>query len=292
MKTIKIMEYQEEYLEEIKALISKDINYMPEIGNSKHSLLLIENKNIIGVVSIWVNTIHPYREYTSIYIDKDERCNGFAKMLFYELENRYQLKKFQTALDSNNSSAVIFARKCGFQLTRKSYCYDVTEKALKTLNHTISGEIVSFEKISGNQLKLAIAIQYEDYKLNHQVVNPLSKDISLQRWNKYVLEDLVMESSYVFIKNDDICAYLLCYGADEESIEVGYAGNRCSNIRDFEGFLYESMVLLFKSYNQIELEIDDCDKSANILRQLFSYKSDVSWDTYIKDNMSSYDGVK
>lgn len=288
MKAIRMIEYKEEYLEEIKALLSKDINYMPEVANSKHSLLLRENKDIIGIGSIWGNTVHPYREYISIYIDPDKRANGFGKILFHELESRYQLERLQTAFDSNNSSSLAFARKCGFQLARKSYCYNVTREMLKPLNYTMSGEIISCGDLSENQLNSLIATQYEDYKLNHQGVNPLSEDISPEGWGKYILDDLVIEDSYILIKDNDIYAYLLSYGIDEKSIAVGYTGNRCNNIKEYEGFLYETVKLLFKSYKRIELEIDDCDKSANILGQLFAYKPDISWDAYIKDNIGSW----
>ena len=125
-------------------------------------------------------------------------------------------------------------------------------------------------------------MQYEDYKLNHQDINPLSEDIALEEWKKYISDSLAKEHSYLLIKNNNISAYLLCYEIDGKSIEVGYTGSRCSNIKDYKAFLYQAMMQLFNSYSQIELEIDDCDKSANILGQLFSYKPNVSWDTYIR----------
>lgn len=36
-------------------------------------------------------------------------------------------------------------------------------------------------------------------------------------------------------------------------------------------------------YRLLTFEIDDCDKNANILGELFMYKPNYSWNTYIKD---------
>lgn len=284
MNTIKIEEYRESYLNKVNAILLKDINYIPEIRSSKHSLILLENETIIGIGSIWNNSIHPYREYISIYIVPEQRNKGLGKLLFHELESRYQLIKLQTALDSNNNNAVTFAQKCGFELGRKSYCYDVNKEILKPLEYNFSGKIIKMCNLTNMQLKNVINLQYEDYKLNHQKINPLNENMKTDDWKRIVIEDLAIEDSYVLIKNNDITAYLLCYKLDETWIEVGYTGNRCNNIKDYQVFLYEVMIQLFAYYNQIELEIDSCDKSANILGGLFSYNPNISWDTYIKDS--------
>lgn len=206
-------------------------------------------------------------------------------MLFDELNIRYQYKNLQTFLDSNNINGIKFALKCGFKLVRQSYEYIVNKDMLKSFNHNIQGEISSLKKLTEEQLMDAINMQYEDYKTNHQNINSLFASINIYDWKKTIYEEMANENSYVLIKDNDIIAYIFCYKTDETSIEVGYTGNRCKNIEEYKIFLYEIMVQLFKSYNQIGLEIDDCDTRANILRNLFTYKEDLSWDTYIKDNI-------
>lgn len=282
MIDIKIEEYRESYLDQINDLILKDTNYIPRINNSQHILLLCENQTIIGIGSIWNNSIHPYRDYISVYIDPDKRNIGLGKLLFNELNIRYQLKGLQTALDSNNINAVIFALKNGFKLGRKSYCYDVNKDALKPLEYNMPVGIIKFSNLTKTQIEDAITLQYEDYKMNHQKINPLIENIKIYDWKKIIYEELVKEDSYVFIKSNNIVAYLFCYKIDETSIAVGYTGNRCNNIKEYEGFLYEVMIFLFKLYKRIELEIDDVDTSANILGGLFTYNPNISWDTYIR----------
>jgi len=106
----------------------------------------------------------------------------------------------------------------------------------------------------------------------------------LDNWEKIILDDLIFENSYALIKNERIAAYLLSYKKDKTSIEIGHIGSRCTDINEYKAFLYDVILKLFNSYQEIELEIDDCDNSAMLLMKLFTFKPDKSWDTYIKDN--------
>lgn len=282
MNNIKIIECNELYSGKVNNLL-KDRNYIPKIENSKHVLLLLENETPIGIGSIWNSYIHPYRGYISIYIDPNKRNNGLGTMLFNELNIRYKPKNLQTAFDSNNINAVKFALKYGFKLVRRTYCYNVNNDMLKTFKYHISGEIVELNNLTKSQVEDAVNLQYEDYKINHEKINPLNKNINLNDWKKIIFDGLIRENSYVLIKNNNIAAYLFNYKIDATSIEIGYTGNRCNNIKEYKSFLYEVVLKLFESYKEIELEIDDCNTDAMLLMELFTFKPDKSWDTYIKD---------
>lgn len=197
-------------------------------------------------------------KYKESYLDK--RNAGLGTLLFERLQSEYKLEKLQTAFDSTNIAATNFTLKCGFQLIRKSYCYDVNKEMLKDMNNKISGEFIILNDLSKDKLNDAIILQYEDYKLNHKKINPLNKDMKIEEWKNIIFDDLVKEDSFLLIKDNDIHAYLLSYESDDTSIMVGYTGNRCSNIKDYKAFLYEVII------------------------QLFSYKPNISWDTYVKDN--------
>lgn len=204
-------------------------------------------------------------------------------LLFNEMNIRYQLKRLQTFMDSDNCQATTFALKCGFKLVRKSYEYTVKKEMLIPSKCNIEKEIMTLNDLTEVQFKYLINLQYEDYIINHQKINPLSEDITIENWEKIICEELAKENSYVLIENNSIIAYLLCYKVNNFSIAIGYTGGRCNNIKKYKNFLYKVMTSLFRSYKQVELEIDDCDAGANILSELFSYKPDISWDTYIKD---------
>ncbi len=282
MVSINIKEYKDLYANEINSLLQKDVNYIPKISSTKHSLLLFENQTIIGIGSIWDNSIHPYRDYISIYIDPDKRNNGFGRLLFNEMKDMHRLERFQTAFDSNNIDAINFADSCGFHLGRKCYCYSVNEGLLIPFDYNISNPIVGLCNLSEKQIEDVVVLQYEDYKINHQHINPLSEDISMEEWKMVAFRDLVKMDSYVMLDgSNNVCAYLLSYEIDEETIEIGHTGSRCNNIKDYKAFLYNVVKQLFDSYKEIELEIDDCDMGANILGELFTYKPDISWDAYI-----------
>lgn len=284
MNSIKIGEYKKCYLDEVNSILKKDINYISRISSGGRNLLLFEDRTIIGIGSIWDNVIHPYREYISIYIVPDKRNNGLGKLLFHELESRYKLKKMQTAFDSSNINANSFALKCGFQLIRKSHCYNVNKVELKPFNGSIKVETMKLYNLSEAHFEDTIAFQYEDYKFNHKRVNPLSENIKIEEWKKIISCDLVKKDSYVFVKDNYIHAYLLCYETDKSSIEIGYTGSRFCSIEVYKTFLYKVIRELFLSYNKIELEVDDSDPGASILAQLFCYRPNQSWDAYIKDN--------
>lgn len=286
MGSIKIEEYRDSSLYEINDLLLRGINYIPKIEDAQNILLLVENEKVIGIGSIWNNNVHPYRKYISIFIDPDKRNLGFGMLLFNKLNIRYQLKKLQTFLDSDNINAVAFALKCGFQLARQSYEYVVNKDMLKPTKYNIPEEIIRLDNLTVVQLEDVINLQYEDYKTYHKKINPLAENINIYDWKKIIFEELVNENSYILIENNNIIAYLFCYKINVSSIALGYTGNRCKNIMKYKSFLYEVMIKLFKSYKQIEIEIDDCDISANILGELFTYKPNLSWDTYIRDNIS------
>lgn len=283
MKNIKIKEYNDIYLKEVTELLSRNKNYLHKIENSQNILLLLKNNKLIGMGSTWLNVVHPYREYISIYIDPIERNKRLGLFLFKELKERYQLKNLQTFINSDDRNAVRFAFKCGFDLARQSYSYEVAKDQLEGVQSEVLRVVSSFDSLTTNQFDEAINLQYEDYKSNHRLINPLSKAITIEKWEKMIGNDLSQEDSYVLIENDQILSYLFCYKVNETTIGVSYTGNRLNTIKEYQDFLYHVVVQLFKKYKRIELEIDDCDESANLLADLFTYKTNLSWDTYIKN---------
>lgn len=194
----------------------------------------------------------------------------------------YQLKELQTFLSSDNLPGIAFAEKCGFTLARKSYTYEMTEENLKPSLSSETSKIIQLKDLTPAQLEEVIHLQYEDYQRNHHAINPLSADITFDEWRSLIMTDLAQEASYVLVAGRKVVAYLIAYEADATTIEVGYTGNKLQAIKDYEVFLSNVMIELFQKYKVIELEIDDCDSSANVLNDLFTYQPTVSWDTYVK----------
>lgn len=283
MENIEIKEYNDMYLKEVTELLSRDENYLPKIENSQNILLLFINNKLSGIGSTWLNSVHPYRNYISIYIDPLERNKELGFFLFKELKERYQLKNLQTFINSDDRNAVRFAFKCGFDLARQSYSYEVNKKQLKSVQSEVLKTVSSLGHLTTNQINEAINLHFQDYKRNHQLINPLNKAITIEKWRKIIGNDLSLEDSYVFIENNQIIAYLFCYKVNETMIGVSYTGNRLNTTDEYQDFLHHVVVQLFEKYKKIELEIDDCDESANLLADLFTYKTNLSWDTYTKN---------
>lgn len=282
MRNIKTEAYQDVYFKEVTELLSENENGLPKIEDSKN-MLLFKNDTIIGVGSIWLNTVHPHREYISIYIDPSERNKGLGFFLFEELTEHYPFNNLQTFIDSNDKKANNFAVKCGFSLAGQSFVYEVTKVQLKGRQSEIIRRSSSLNSLTEKQFKEVINLQLEDYKSNHQSINALSKKITVKQWEELMSKDLLKEDSYVLIENDHVLSYLFCYKANKTTIEVGYTGTRVDTIKEYQDFLYHVVIQLFEKYKVIELEIDDADKNANVLADLFTYKTNISWDTYVKD---------
>lgn len=82
MTRIEFAEYTEMYSEKTGRILSYQDNYIPRLRDAKHSLLILEDKTVIGIGSLWDNYIHPHRDHISIFIIPDKRRKGLGTLLF------------------------------------------------------------------------------------------------------------------------------------------------------------------------------------------------------------------
>ena len=67
------------------------------------TFLAIENDKLIGLGSLWKNSIRPYREYIGIYIDPEYRKKGIGKELFNQVWVRIGAEMLYTQFNGSEN---------------------------------------------------------------------------------------------------------------------------------------------------------------------------------------------
>lgn len=77
-----LIPYESTFDQEINDLL-QHTSYSLILGEKALTILLaVEEDNIVGIGSLWNNSVHPYRDYIGIYIRPDYRKKGTGKELF------------------------------------------------------------------------------------------------------------------------------------------------------------------------------------------------------------------
>lgn len=275
-----IKSYEEKYEKQVYSLLN---GYpMDWAGQALGTVLAVHSEEVIGIGSISISELHPYREYINVYVQPEKRRNGTGTSIFSELFSLSQTKRFQAATSAKNTAAVSFLEECGFHLARKSYTPQLKKNASLLLSDR-KINTKSFDELSLHQSDELLKLQLENYREFHQEINPLSDKISFNRWKEMISIDLDREHSKVFVKEGTVEAYILCYESENiNSIEIGYIGGKdTSKLEEYLAFYRQTLNQLFTEFKHDEIEADDVDPFAFALLNEFEYDKSESWDTYI-----------
>ena len=219
-----IKSYEEKHEKQVYSLLN---GYpMNWAGQALETVLAVDGEEVIGIGSISISELHPYREYINVYVQPEKRGNGTGTSIFRELFSLSQTKRFQAATSSKNTAAVSFLEECGFHLARKSYTPQLKKNGSLLLSDR-KINIKSFDELSLYQSDELLKLQLGNYREFHREINSLSDKISYNRWKEMISIDLDREHSQVFVKEGTIEAYILCYESEDiNSIEIGYIGGK------------------------------------------------------------------
>lgn len=273
-----IKKYAEQYQPQVERLIKDYPMNWGESGNQ--TVIALKNEIVVGIGNTYSNNVHPYREYVDLYVDAVERRKGIGQSLLNELVSLSSSKKFQVMLSSKNKAGASFIKANGFQIARKSFT-PILPRSKYTLN--IDGNISTFNDLTSEKQKEVVKLQMENYRTFHKKINPLNDEITMEQWEEVVFDDIDSEHSCVWLVENKIEAYIICYeGENPETIEIAYVGGR--NILQVENYLpfYLSVIKKLETdFRAIEIEADDVDIFAYTLLNQFEYDDSDSWDTYI-----------
>jgi len=277
-----IKSYEEKHEKQVYSLLN---GYpMNWAGQALETVLAFHSEEVIGIGSISINELHPYREYINVFVHLDKRRTEIGKAIFKELLSLSKSKKFQGATSSKNIATVAFLEKCGFHPARKSYTPQLKKNASLLLSDR-KINTKSFDELSLHQSDELLKLQLENYREFHQEINPLSDKISFNRWKEMISIDLDREHSKVFMREGTIEAYILCYESENiNSIEIGYIGGKdTSKLEEYLAFYRHTLNQLFSEFRYVEIEADNVDLYAYALLNEFEYDKSESWDTYVCD---------
>lgn len=106
-----IKSYEEKHEKQVYSLLN---GYpMNWAGQALGTVLAVDGKEVIGIGSISISELHPYREYINVYVQPEKRGNGTGTSIFSELFSLSQTKRFQATTSSKNTAAVSFLEEYG-----------------------------------------------------------------------------------------------------------------------------------------------------------------------------------
>lgn len=279
-----LISYESKFDQEIEILL-KQASYSLLWGvKASSTLLAVQEGKIIGIGSLWNNSIHPYRDYIGIYIRPDYRKKGIGKEFFDQLSLASKTKKLQITIQSTDQQALAFLNKCGFKLARKCYTPILKEaKSNHSENSLIHGEIVSFGMVSEENQKDILEMQLKNYIDSHQMINPLSEEMTMISWKEIILEDLSLTHSKLLIVDEEVVAYIFFYNTENShEIEVGYIGGKdTQQIENYLPFYKCTIEQMIAQYEIVNIEADDVDLYAFAVLNCFQYDAGLSLDAYV-----------
>lgn len=279
-----LIRYESQFNERISQLLLHSSVHLIWGEESETTFLAVDKDEVVGIGSLWKNSIHPYRDYIGIYVQPNYRYKGIGKELFDQLSLNSRIKKFQISIQSTNDSASSFLKKQGFKLARRCYTPVLKEfKSTELGNSSVEGEIISYGMASKRNQNEVLELQLGNYIDFHQSINPLQEEITLDQWKEIVLRDLNTEHSKLLLADEAVVAYLFCYDTDnEEEIEIGYIGGKeIDSIENYLSFYKGAVEQLLSHYALVSIEADDVDPYAFTVLNCFKYDADKSLDAYI-----------
>ena len=226
----------------------------------RHADVFLCNEKI-GTISFERNPLHNQNIYLDLqfkYFDLD-----ISKRVFAVFRENVKAP-LQIMLPSAEQEMVAFIKVAGFVCKRK--CYEVEVGVFDYVGRTVeypmacamAGQVI-YEQCCDRMLKR--------YILTHKDINPWTgtQDDFRRQLPRMVYYDANEDEirNFAFLEDNEI-AYV--FGTDVE--EFG---------RFAEGLLTE----LFREFECVTFEADDCDEYAMKLRGLFVNQPDESYDTYV-----------
>ena len=215
-----------------------------------------------------VSTIHwsinPYHN-RNYYLDIDFALLDFAEAKEMFKEIACELKKpLQVMLSSEEKKKIAFLESAGFVCKRK--CYEVEAEQQDYIGLNREREI-PYAYAGQDIYKQCCELMLDRYCLLHKDINPWTGS------REEFFEELPDCVAYTCIGGEVSCFAFI------EDEEIAYVYGR--NISEFRWFAPNLVTELFKKYEEITFESDDCDEMAMELKQLFTNQSEESYNTYI-----------
>lgn len=211
-------------------------------------------------MEIFTNEFHNKHTYIKI--------NDIKKVKVADLEGLAKDKPLQIGIYSDQLEVIDLLKKAGFILKRKCYEVEVTREDLKNPlgNPRLETKLTSKGE---NAFEKASYLVFKYYKKTHESVSPLT--VGLEKF-KEILPDQVF---YYEKEGQVLMAAFL------ENEEIAYLAGFEEKLAD--EFINDLLIYLFKNYEEIFFEADTTDPLAYNIKEKFVLKTEISYDTYVKE---------
>ena len=232
-----------------------------EIDYDKRKIYLIYQGEKTDIISFEVNPYHAENYYLNIAFERIDL--RFAKRIFEEVARKLG-RPLQVMLYSEEVNKIALLDAAGFQCKRK--CYEVEAQRQDYVGENSKCEILYSCK-DEELYKKCCELMLNRYIVTHKDINPWtgSREECFAE-----LPDCVA----CFCENGK----LLCFAFVEDE-EIAYVYGE--NVEEFCRFSQALIPEMFRKYENITFEADDCDEVAMELKGLFANQSEESFDTYI-----------
>lgn len=252
-----------EAAEKIIEIVNNAGMFLSENGQGKFSVF--SQQQLIGFIETYENTFHKGNCY--VKFEFENYNTTLASEIVDLLQERIK-RPLQVMLSSEEMEKIFFLEKAGFRCKRKSYELCVTENDLCNAEKKNNPTFVNIQK-DPEMYGACARFMYEYYATVHEVVNPLtaSYETFLQK---------LPEKVYFYSSEGEIY-----HVAFVEENEIAYVGSKeqC----DFKLFITGVVKELFKKYEALSFECDDCDMAAMVLKNLFGVEVEESYNTYVRE---------
>ncbi len=217
--------------------------------------------NHIGQIQSYTNPFHGQNQYLQLHFAAYDPL--WARELFSLLQDDIR-KPLQIMLSSQDVKQSAFLLAGGFQCKRKCCEMEVSKNDLAI---SIKGMPLDSASSGSPAYTTCSQLMYDYYKRTHAEINPLTAD--------YPAFCTALPKDAFFQKTDGEIKHF----AFVEDNEIAYIGSAdAAHVKPFA----ESLVsALFRKFETIHFECDNCDIAAMTLRQLFSNLTEEAFDTYI-----------
>ena len=189
----------------------------------------------------------------------------FGRDLFRRIHQELD-QPLQILLGSGKTDISTFLEAGGFQRVRRTYCMEVWPECIDfPMREAVELLEIGMDSPIYAQCTKLLYRQYAD---KHAAINPLTADFA-------TFCTVLPEKVFCQEENGQIVHFAF---VDEN--EIAYVGSTVP--ADFTEFAASLVASLFREYEDLYFEADDCDAEAMTLRTLFADSETNIFDTYIR----------
>ncbi|NLM05830.1 MAG: hypothetical protein GX219_02765 [Tissierellia bacterium] len=219
------------------------------------------NCKYLGIIEYYHNQFHNKNCY--LILKLEEYNKNFAKELFRAFKELIG-EPLQVMVESSEKEIIDFIIAGKFLLKRR--CYELNVRK-KDLNGPLEAN-ASLKRfyIDSDEYNESLNLLYKQYELEHEKINPLTVDI--KEFSKILPGKVIC-----LIENGSVKDYAFI-----EENEIAYIGS--IEVKEIDFFLSSLIDGLFKKFDNIVFESDDCSPAGMALMSMFKHNEET-YNTYV-----------